>query len=745
MIPSAVMQSSTHFLAQLADPAARALLLAAVAGLGLAAFRVRATSTRLFVWKFVLYTALAMPLLVQLLPSTPFPAPEFLQDALNDTQKTEILDPTGLDTPRLAVKRRENTAHNASRGENAATNKSQRGGRSGFTATDASVPGEVRTSLSPWPNLAYLAHEAQSPSLQWPIVAAGIYLAVAFALLTRFCVGLAFGSRLMRAAKKIDDPRVTQRLAWRASASGLAFTPQAAESELISVPVTMGARRSKILLPTSWCEWDNAQLDAVIAHEVSHVARRDALTQRLSLLHRAIFWFSPLAWWLDRRLADLAEQASDEAALSCGADRRHYARILLGFFEALHAAPGRVWWQGVSMAKAGQAEVRVERILAWKGSVAMHLKKSIAVVVVAIAIPLVYLAASAHPAHHVGLNVQLAQDQTPPPAAPPTAYTPRPQPSVPPAPAAEAAPLPEAAPEVEPALAPNAIRGTITGGISTIPVPAVAPVTGVPPRLGTIAPVAPVARYAVPYVAAAPAMPFAAQNHSSGSSSSYGSSSSGQGYAYAYGYDDDQRFVIVSGKSDSLTMSGSTADARHAEKLKKNIPGDFIWFQRDEKSYVIRDQATVDRARKLWAPQEELGKKQEALGKLQEALGQQQEALGAKMEQIHVKVPDMTAELDKLKAELKQLSSGATMEQVGHLQEEIGDLQGKIGDIQSHAGDQQGKLGEEMGALGEKQGKLGEEQGKLGEEQGKLAEEASREMKKLLDEAIAKGTAQPEI
>ena len=159
--------------------------------------------------------------------------------------------------------------------------------------------------------------------------------------------------------------------------------------------------QSTILLPCGWREWDDAQLDAVLAHELSHVARRDALTQRLSLLHRAIFWFSPLAWWLDRHLADLAEQASDEAALSCGADRKDYARTLLGFFEALHAAPGRVWWQGVSMAKAGQAEQRVERILSWKGSVAMSMKKSIAVAVLTLAAPVIYLAASAHPASPV--------------------------------------------------------------------------------------------------------------------------------------------------------------------------------------------------------------------------------------------------------------------------------------------------------------------------------------------------------
>ena len=73
--------------------------------------------------------------------------------------------------------------------------------------------------------------------------------------------------------------------------------------------------------------------------------------------------------------------------------------------------------------------------------------------------------------------------------------------------------------------------------------------------------------------------------------------------------------MIVTGKSDSLTMSGSSEDARHVEKLRKSIAGDFIWFERDEKSYVIRDQATIDRARAFWAPQEELGKKQKPSAK----------------------------------------------------------------------------------------------------------------------------------
>ena len=48
-------------------------------------------------------------------------------------------------------------------------------------------------------------------------------------------------------------------------------------------------------------------------------------------------------------------------------------------------------------------------------------------------------------------------------------------------------------------------------------------------------------------------------------------------------------------------MSGSAEDMQHAKSLQGKIPGDFIWFERDEKSYIIRDQATVDRAKQLWA------------------------------------------------------------------------------------------------------------------------------------------------
>ena len=659
MTLTSVTALSSVALTQTVTPALRTLVVAAAAALGLTAFRVKSTSQRLAIWTSVLCAGLAMPFLGWMLPAVPVPVP-LLNTPAGIVQQKHTLAPVSHDRP-------QGLDHRLIR---ANTDK----------LTPALLP--LHTTSLGKSSEEQVVRPSTWSAVPWSSIAFAIYVVVGIVLLTRLLVAILFSRRLKSASREISDSRLTCKVQQLARELGIRSFPRVAESDLISVPVTVGAVQSSILLPPGWQKWEDAKLDAVLAHEISHVARHDGLTQRLSILHRTIFWFSPFAWWLDRHLANLAEQASDETALSCGTDRNDYARVLLGFFEDLQISP-RVWWQGVAMAKRGQAVARVERILAWRGAVAMGLRKSAVLAFLMFAIPVVYLAAAVHPAH-----LQNEQSVSPAPAATPDS---------PVAPRAEVPPAPALAPPSS------------------------------PQDLAPTAPLAPVASDAPITALAAPSQETA---------------SSGDGYSY--GYDDDVRFVIVTGKTDSLTMSGSSEDAHHVEKLRKQIPGDFIWFQRDEKSYIIRDQATVDRARKLWLPQEEIGKKQEALGKQQEALGKQQEALGARMEQIRVNVPDMTAELEKLKAELKALSSGATVEQIGKVQEEIGELQSRIGQVQSSAGDEQSKLGEEMGALGEKQGKLGEQQGELGFQQSELARRATVQMKQILDEAIKSGKAQPE-
>src|SRR5580700_236590 len=425
-----VLDASSGFLGHLVDPAIRSLALACIASGALALCRARNVSLRLGVWRVILIVALAMPFLALLMPPLPVSVPiaqRFVNLRSAATVESSVKPAGG--TPAKAP----------------------------TTTAYAPIP-VFNYSVAPSRN--YSRPIPASPArarLRMPIsriaVAGGIYATVAIFFLVRLILGITFGSRLDRNSHAIDDPQTLARLHYFARAARLRSTPRLAESELLSVPVTFGVRHPAILLPAGWREWEPAELDAVLAHEISHVARRDALTERLSLLHRAIFWFSPLSWWLDRRLAELAEEARDDAALAAGADRTRYAETVLGFFAALEAAPGRVWWQGVAMASAGQAEKRLDRILEWKGSVAMQLKKPVVVIAAFLAIPVVCVTAGFRPTIE-SIHSTPPQSVQPPAPAVPAPPASAPEPSAvpePPVPSTQAAaPAPTPVPGVDP-------------------------------------------------------------------------------------------------------------------------------------------------------------------------------------------------------------------------------------------------------------------------------------------------------
>ena len=132
------------------------------------------------------------------------------------------------------------------------------------------------------------------------------------------------------------------------------------ETEMVSVPVTYGVFHPRILLPVDWRVWTSETLGAVLAHERSHIAERDFLTQLLSKINRAMYWPNPLAWWLVRQLAELAEQISDDAALNRVGERPTYAAMLLHFAarRANFASAA-----GVAMARPGGVSGRIDRIL----------------------------------------------------------------------------------------------------------------------------------------------------------------------------------------------------------------------------------------------------------------------------------------------------------------------------------------------------------------------------------------------
>lgn len=73
-------------------------------------------------------------------------------------------------------------------------------------------------------------------------------------------------------------------------------------------PGIFGIIRPVLLLPEGIRERLNGdQMEAIIAHELCHVRRRDNLTAALHAIIEAIFWFYPAVWWIKGKLLEERE------------------------------------------------------------------------------------------------------------------------------------------------------------------------------------------------------------------------------------------------------------------------------------------------------------------------------------------------------------------------------------------------------------------------------------------------------
>jgi beta-lactamase regulating signal transducer with metallopeptidase domain len=750
LIPGWIFGLAPGFLGHLIDPALRSLAVAILAGLVLILTRNRNLSFRFSIWRVVVCTALAMPLLANVMPPLAVSLP-VLNRLPQFGWSGDKPDSAGLvvraeTSPQLAVPAVSNSAGN-------------------FT----------QKRESPVKSVQAVAKKTRRMKIPWLVLVSAIYAAVAFFLTVRFMIGWVLSRRLRRLSRSIVDTSVTARFAAHARTAQLTSTPRFAESDRLTVPLTCGVLRPAIIFPADWRTWDADMLEAVIVHEMSHVARRDALTERLALIHRIIFWFSPLAWWLRRRLADLAEEASDQAALAAGTEPAKYAEILLGFFNDLSSVSQRAEWQGVAMAQAGRAEKRLERILKGRIIVTTRIQKSLVAFVVFASVPVILVSASLQPQR---LGTQIVFSPYPSHAAAALQATQQQTPAVASAPGISATPAVQVTPAVSAVPAPRAIPAAVAepaAQVSAVPVP-----RAIPARAASAVQV----QSAAPAPAPAPAPPMVAPQAPAPPPAPVAGPHSG--YSFSFSTDSGDAYAIISGKSDSMSGSFESADFSEIEALRKKIKGDFIWFERDGKSYVITDPETVRRATAAFAAQTELGRRQGelgerqgSLGEMQGLLGEQDGALGEEMGQLYTNlenlklpVPDLTAEMQSLTLNTRELgqiisqkdldelhSSMAQMQKeiaAAHLQIDEAQIRPDVGRSIDHAAieaairdahealqEQIAKLSVEQAKLGAAQGKLGREQAELGREQTKAAAKAAAEMKAIIDESLSHGIAQP--
>jgi hypothetical protein len=260
----------------------------------------------------------------------------------------------------------------------------------------------------------------QPASSPWSAVAI-VYLLGAGVLLARLGLG-AVRAHLLRRAARDRDGRLT--------------------SPSCAAPITLGWGRPAVILPEDWTSWPPEHLAAVLAHESEHARRRDPLVQWLALLNRAVFWFHPLAWWLERRLSSLAEEACDAAVLARGADPATYSECLLEMARRVAGAGSRIQVWGMAM-PGSHLSRRIRQVLSVSPARTTRTRAAGALVACA----LLSAAFAATVVEH-----RQAPAEPPSPAAAPAPPVPTPESPAAPAPAVAAKPAtPAQAPAATPA------------------------------------------------------------------------------------------------------------------------------------------------------------------------------------------------------------------------------------------------------------------------------------------------------
>ena len=119
----------------------------------------------------------------------------------------------------------------------------------------------------------------------------------------------------------------------------------------IGAPVLLWSQRLSAQLT-------DAELQAVLAHELCHVERRDNLIALAQATVEILFWFNPIVWWLGSRLVSEREKACDEEVVAMGNDERSYAEAILkvcGFC----LQPASTFVAGVRSADLSQRIIRI--------------------------------------------------------------------------------------------------------------------------------------------------------------------------------------------------------------------------------------------------------------------------------------------------------------------------------------------------------------------------------------------------
>ena len=197
--------------------------------------------------------------------------------------------------------------------------------------------------------------------LDWALYLFAVWAAFAIVGLARVAAGLWHLWKIRRNCKPVEvsslDPMLQSTLADFRSVRSV----QICASDELRVPTAIGFIKPAVVFP-AWAlrELSADELNTILLHELAHLRRWDDWTNLAQKVLRALFFFHPAVWWVERRLSLEREMACDDIVLAQTSNPRAYAKCLVSLAER-----NLLLRRGMALAQAAVGRMRqtTQRVL----------------------------------------------------------------------------------------------------------------------------------------------------------------------------------------------------------------------------------------------------------------------------------------------------------------------------------------------------------------------------------------------
>lgn len=191
-------------------------------------------------------------------------------------------------------------------------------------------------SISSSPNSS--APQDSKPTVYFSQILTGVWLLGVAAILAWNLTGhWRLKCFLKRWASPVQDFQLVPLYNAMGDELGLDRRPRLMTCPGLAAPMLAGLFHPMLLLPEQ--PLSPKELEYALLHELTHYRRRDIWLKALSLWVRAVHWFNPLVWLMDRAIERDTELSCDEAVLRRLPPEEHaaYGKTILSAVERLKA------------------------------------------------------------------------------------------------------------------------------------------------------------------------------------------------------------------------------------------------------------------------------------------------------------------------------------------------------------------------------------------------------------------------